>query len=129
MKRRSFVQLLFALAGLPFLPKAAAKPSLFNNNPHDPFCGAGISAFPVGYIPPPYSGPLPKGYLPCDGRMASRLEFNSLYQAIGTSFGEGDGLTTFGLPDLRARGPYGMVDPGHRHGYEIFGEYIIKAKS
>jgi len=43
----------------------------------------------------------PSGFLECDGSNVSRSTFSDLFNAIGTTFGVGDGSTTFGLPDLR----------------------------
>lgn len=43
----------------------------------------------------------PAGYLKADGATLSREEYPALFAAIGTTFGEGDGQTTFTLPDLR----------------------------
>lgn len=46
---------------------------------------------------------VPAGYLLCDGSAISRTSYPNLFAAIGTSWGEGDGVTTFNLPDLRGR--------------------------
>lgn len=43
----------------------------------------------------------PVGWLDCDGRTVSRTTYSNLFSAIGTTFGSGDGSTTFNLPDLR----------------------------
>ena len=43
----------------------------------------------------------PTGWLICDGRAISRADYASLFSAIGTAFGTGDGSTTFNIPDLR----------------------------
>ena len=43
----------------------------------------------------------PSGYLLCDGSVVSRATYADLFAAIGTAFGEGDGSTTFHLPDPR----------------------------
>ena len=43
----------------------------------------------------------PSGYLIADGALVSRTTYAELFAAIGTTFGVGDGSTTFGLPDLR----------------------------
>lgn len=42
----------------------------------------------------------PSGYLLCDGRAVSRTTYSELFNAIGTTFGGGDGSTTFNLPTL-----------------------------
>jgi microcystin-dependent protein len=43
----------------------------------------------------------PKNFLYCDGSAVSRTTYAELYASIGTNFGEGDGSTTFNVPDLR----------------------------
>jgi microcystin-dependent protein len=43
----------------------------------------------------------PAGWLLCDGSAVSRADYATLFTAIGTSCGEGDGQTTFNLPDHR----------------------------
>ncbi len=43
----------------------------------------------------------PEGYLVCNGEAVSRSTYANLFEAIGTCFGEGDGETTFNLPDCR----------------------------
>lgn len=49
----------------------------------------------------------PTGWLLCDGSAVSRTTYAALFTAIGTTFGVGDGSTTFNLPDLRDRFPLG----------------------
>lgn len=43
----------------------------------------------------------PAGWLKCNGAAISRSAYSALFAAIGTTFGAGDGVTTFNLPDLR----------------------------
>ena len=43
----------------------------------------------------------PAGSLECNGAAISRITYADLFTAIGTTFGGGDGSTTFNLPDLR----------------------------
>lgn len=43
----------------------------------------------------------PSGYLKCNGAAISRTTYAALFSAIGTTFGIGDGSTTFNIPDLR----------------------------
>ncbi|MEQ8822745.1 MAG: tail fiber protein [Filomicrobium sp.] len=43
----------------------------------------------------------PTGYLDCDGSAVSRTTYSELFDVIGTSYGSGDGSTTFNLPDYR----------------------------
>jgi microcystin-dependent protein len=49
----------------------------------------------------------PSGYVLCDGSAISRTTFSALFAVIGTTFGVGDGSTTFNVPDLRGRAPIG----------------------
>lgn len=67
-------------------------------------CGGGV---PVGSIVVYGSPVCPAGWLICDGSEISRTSYAELFSAIGTIWGDGDGLTTFNLPDLRGRGPIG----------------------
>lgn len=48
----------------------------------------------------------PPGWLFCDGRLLPISEHTALFEVVGNSYG-GNGLTTFGIPDLRGRVPMG----------------------
>ena len=48
----------------------------------------------------------PSGWLPCDGTVYPIISYQALASLLGTSFG-GDGRSTFGVPDLRVRIPFG----------------------
>ena len=50
----------------------------------------------------------PTGYLLCDGSAVSRTTYSALFAVVGTTFGVGDGSTTFTLPDYRGRTPIGV---------------------
>lgn len=52
----------------------------------------------------------PAGYLKANGAAVSRSTYSSLFDAIGTTFGSGDGSTTFDLPDLRGEFVRGYDD-------------------
>lgn len=54
----------------------------------------------------------PTGWLLCYGQAVSRSTYGKLFTVIGTTFGIGDGSTTFNLPDLRGRLPLGQDDMG-----------------
>lgn len=41
----------------------------------------------------------PSGWLVCDGSAVSRTVYAALFEAVGTAYGQGDGVTTFNLPD------------------------------
>tara|TARA_Y100000782_G_scaffold115371_1_gene157351 strand:+ start:1530 stop:2036 length:507 start_codon:yes stop_codon:yes gene_type:complete len=64
-------------------------------------------AVPTGTILPFPSNIVPSGYLPCDGAEVSRTTYAALFGVIGAVWGEGDGSTTFALPDMRGRTPIG----------------------
>ena len=48
-----------------------------------------------------------EGYLLCNGSLISRTVYSDLFSTIGTTFGTGNGSTTFGIPDLRGAVPRG----------------------
>ena len=51
----------------------------------------------------PFAGGVaPAGWLKANGVAVSRSTYSDLFGVIGTTYGVGDGSTTFGLPDLRA---------------------------
>lgn len=52
---------------------------------------------------------IPDGYLLCNGAVVSRDEYANLFQVIGTTYGRGDGSTTFNLPKLDSRFIEGTV--------------------
>jgi microcystin-dependent protein len=84
------------------------------------------------------TGTAPTGWLLCAGAAVSRSTYAALFSVIGTTFGVGDGSTTFNLPNYTNRTPYGttlgatggsadailvshthtatVADPGHSHG-------------
>ena len=76
----------------------------FAQLPSSPYAEVAYNAaMPAGMIVP-FAGPvekIPSGWLLCDGSAVSRSEYIKLYNAIGVCWGEGDGSTTFNLPDLR----------------------------
>lgn len=58
---------------------------------------------PTGVVLPFAGAAAPSGWLLCDGSAVSRTTYSSLFTAISTAYGVGDGSTTFNLPDLRGR--------------------------
>jgi microcystin-dependent protein len=78
---------------------------------------AGASASDAAYLPPGvmalYAGAVaPQGWLLCYGQAVSRSTYSGLFVAISTTFGIGDGSTTFNIPDLRGRVAAGKDDMG-----------------
>lgn len=66
----------------------------------------------TGAILPFGNSSIPSGFLLCDGSAVSRTTYSDLFTAISTTYGSGDGSTTFNLPDLRGRVPAGKDDMG-----------------
>lgn len=54
----------------------------------------------------------PNGWLMCYGQAVNRATYPNLFAKIGTTFGAGDGSTTFNLPDTRGRAAIGKDDMG-----------------
>ena len=59
---------------------------------------SGVPAGCVFYIA---ASAAPTGFLKCNGANVSRSTYSNLFAALGTTYGNGDGSSTFGLPDLR----------------------------
>ena len=99
-------------------------------------------AVPTGSVHMMATTTAPSGYLKCNGAAVSRTTYADLFAIIGTTHGEGDGSSTFNVPDLRgefvrgwddSRGVdsgrsfgssqssqnlqhnHGVTDPGHGH--------------
>ena len=66
----------------------------------------------TGEVVPFAGSAAPAGTLLCYGQAISRTAYAGLFAVIGTSYGAGDGSTTFALPDLRSRAPIGKSDMG-----------------
>jgi microcystin-dependent protein len=89
----------------------------------------------------------PSGYLLCNGAAVSRTTYAALYAVVGTTFGVGDGSTTFNVPNYTNRMPYGttigatggsadavvvshthsITDPGHQHNTTVTGSLLFPA--
>lgn len=62
---------------------------------------AGRSVIPAGTVQSFAGETAPAGYLICDGSALSRTIYSELFSIIGTTYGSGNGSTTFNIPDLR----------------------------
>ena len=60
----------------------------------------GIEGIPTGTITPWSQATPPTGFLECDGAAVSRSTYAALFAVVSTTYGAGDGSTTFNLPDL-----------------------------
>src|SRR5690554_4877916 len=67
----------------------------------DMFCGQ-VAAYAMGVAP--------EGWLKCNGQAVSRTTYSKLFSKVGTTFGNGDGSTTFNVPDLRGEFVRGFDD-------------------
>lgn len=69
--------------------------------------GSGVASWnsvpPVGVVCAFAGSTAPLGYLLCDGSAVSRTTYASLFNVIGTTYGTGNGSSTFNVPDLRSR--------------------------
>lgn len=65
-----------------------------------------------GYMLPYAGSDIPDGYLLCNGAAVSRTTYKDLFNRIGTTYGAGDGSTTFNLPDVTNRFIQGNGTPG-----------------
>ena len=61
--------------------------------------GGNVIGLTPGFIAPFAGSTAPAGWLVCDGSAVSRTTYAKLFAVIGTTYGEGDGNTTFNLPD------------------------------
>lgn len=68
---------------------------------------SGIASVPTGAVLPHAGASAPSGFVLCDGSAISRATYAGLFAEIGTTYGAGDGSTTFNVPDLRGRVPLG----------------------
>ncbi len=63
----------------------------------------------------PYTLPaaaVPRGWLLADGTAVSRITYKTYFDAVGTTYGAGDGSLTFNVPDLRQKFPLGKAASG-----------------
>jgi microcystin-dependent protein len=97
---------------------AEALAGLLDNIIISPAALAYVLATVTDDVPPPgtvvdYAGATePTGWLFCYGQAVDRTTYAGLFAAIGTTFGSGDGSTTFNLPDIRGRVTAGQDDMG-----------------
>lgn len=63
--------------------------------------------FPIGSVTMFAGASAPTGYLLCDGSAVSRTTYAALFALIASTYGPGDGSTTFNVPDFRGRFPLG----------------------
>jgi len=67
----------------------------------------GIEGIPTATIIPWSTASVPSGFLECNGSAVSRTTYAGLFAIIGTTYGAGDGSSTFNVPDLQNNVPVG----------------------
>ena len=70
--------------------------------------GEGGDILPIGSMIPYGNDTAPENWLICDGSEVSRTTYAELFNVIGTSYGLGDGSTTFNLPNKKGRVSVGL---------------------
>ena len=71
-----------------------------------------VTQVPAGIISAFAGVNAPAGWLMCAGQAVSRTEYSALFTALSTTYGAGDGSTTFNIPDLRGRAIAGVDNMG-----------------
>jgi len=61
----------------------------------------GIEGIPTATVVPWTDSSVPSGFLECNGAAVSRTTYSALFAIIGTTYGSGDGSSTFNIPDLQ----------------------------
>lgn len=82
---------------------------------------AASTGIPAGQVSAFAMDAAPAGWLKCNGAAVSRTTYADLFAAIGTTFGVGDGSTTFALPDLRGEFVRGWDDGRGVDSARVFG--------
>lgn len=82
-----------------------------------------LNAAPPGAVVAFARSTAPTGWLKANGAAVSRTAYASLFAAIGTTFGAGDGSTTFNLPDLRGEFPRFWDDGRGADSGRVFGSW------
>lgn len=80
---------------------SAATKSTGTTDGYVPLVGSDVSVVQPGCVAHFAMSTAPTGWLKANGAAVSRADYAALFTAIGTTFGTGDGSTTFNLPDLR----------------------------
>lgn len=111
--------LLLAIIG----PFTTSTSSITNSMVHDAHTGTGptgvanarlLQGFKdaPGTLKDTFNSIAPNGWLIADGSAVSRTTFATLFEHLGTTFGVGDGSTTFNIPDLRGRDVVALDNQG-----------------
>ena len=72
------------------------------------YVASGGDSLPIGTVFPWFTNDIPTNFLELNGQAVSRTIYSDLFELYGTTYGTGDGSTTFNLPDLSGRVPVGL---------------------
>lgn len=107
-------------------PSSPVNGQVFNNYTYDSTVGVwrastqATPGLPAGTIVQWPTATAPSNWVICDGSALSRTTYASLFAAIGTTYGVGDGSTTFNVPNLKGRVAVGL--DGSQTEFDTLGE-------
>lgn len=81
--------------------------------------GVGGDTLPIGSTVEWWSEEIPENWLVCNGQAVSRTEYADLFSALGVTYGEGDGSTTFNLPNIQGRT---LIGKSSEEDYSVLGK-------
>lgn len=110
-----------ATAGPSFIGRTAAGPGPMTEIPL-------AQVLPLGVILPYGGTAAPTGWLLGFGQLISRATYANLFTVFGTTFGAGDGVTTFAMPDMRGVVPAGKSDMGGSDRGNLAGGGVLGAQ-
>lgn len=89
-------------------PPAVPSPSGADDATPKSYVDGVAAGAPIGSMLMWAAAAAPTGYLLCDGSAVDRTTYADLFVALGTTWGSGDGSTTFNIPDMRGAAPAGV---------------------
>lgn len=81
--------------------------------------GVGGDTLPIGSTVEWWSEEIPENWLVCNGQAVSRMEYEDLFNVLGTTYGSGDGSTTFNLPNIQGRT---LIGKSNEEDYSVLGK-------
>lgn len=103
-------------------PSYAADPTSANELARKSYVDS-VSGTPIGAITMFAGAAAPANYLFCRGQAISRSTYSALFAIVGTTYGAGDGVNTFNLPNMQTRVPAGLDATGSPDtAFDVLGE-------
>lgn len=81
--------------------------------------GVGGDTLPIGSTVEWWSEEIPENWLVCNGQAVSRTKYEDLFNVLGTTYGSGDGSTTFNLPNIQGRT---LIGKSSEEDYSVLGK-------